>query len=64
MGPSKLAMLTEDEIEKLRARIPQRTKKHGLDPEEYKRLFDTMLDRSKSYEEGLNWMLEEVEASD
>ena len=63
-APSRPVMLTEDDVEKLRAEFSKALRERGMDPEaeEYKRLFKIMVVRSRSYQENLRWMREEIES--
>jgi hypothetical protein len=62
LGPSRQAKLTEDDVEKLWVEFSNALRERGMNPEEYRRLFNIMIDRSRPYEDNLRWMLEEVEA--
>ena len=60
VGPSKRVLLTEDEVDKLWAEFSKALRERGMDPEKHRELF-SMIDRSKSYEDNLCWMLTEIE---
>jgi hypothetical protein len=63
LGPSRQVRqvrLTEDDVKKLWVEFSNALRKHGMNPEEYRRLFNIMIDRSRPYEDNLRWMLEEV----
>jgi hypothetical protein len=54
--------LTEKDVERLWNEFSRMLQEHGIDPEEerYKRLFKCALNYSKSYEENLNYIKEEI----
>jgi hypothetical protein len=64
VASSRPVMLTEGDLEKLRTEFSKALRERGMDPEaeEYKRLFKIMVVRSKSYQENLRWMQEEIES--
>jgi hypothetical protein len=64
IGPSKpIGELATDDVDRLWSEFSRALRERGMDPEEerYKRLFKFMIDRSKSYQDNLSDMLEEVE---
>ena len=61
VGSSKQVWLTEDEVEMLWAEFSKALRERGMDPEKHRELFSIMIDRSRSYEDNLRWMLEEIE---
>jgi len=63
LGPSRQVRqvrLTEDDVKKLWVEFSNALRKHDMNPKEYRRLFNIMIDRSRPYEDNLRWMLEEV----
>jgi hypothetical protein len=61
VGPSKLVdELTEEDVKRLWSEFSHALRERGMDPEKHKKLFTIMLDRSKSYQDNLNCMLEEI----
>jgi len=62
MGPLKSVGLTETDVKNLWTAFSNALREHGMDPNEYKELFNIMIVRSKSYEENLRWMLEEIKS--
>jgi hypothetical protein len=62
LGSSRQVRLTEDDVKKLWVEFSNALHERGMNPEEYRRLFNIMIDRSRPYEDNMRWMLEEVEA--
>jgi hypothetical protein len=61
IGPSKPDIeLTANDIERLWSEFSQALRECGVNPEKHRRLFTIMLDRSKSYQDNLSHMLEEI----
>jgi hypothetical protein len=61
VGPPKLVdELTGEDVKRLWSEFSHALRKRGMDPEKHKKLFTIMLDRSKSYQDNLSCMLEEI----
>jgi len=61
LGSSEHAMLTDDEVERLWNEFSNALLKCGKNPEDYRKLFDIIIVRYKSFKENLRWMLEEID---
>jgi hypothetical protein len=55
--------LTKEDIEQLWNKFSEALRQHGIDPEQeyFKKIFETALDYSKSYEENLYYIMKEAE---
>jgi len=58
--PTEPAILTEDDIKRLWNEFSEKLHEHGVDPEKYRKRFEGLINRFKSYQENRDWILEEV----